>query len=331
LINLQTTGEIAAILETTEEHLRWTLMRVPRLCHKLTIEDLDRPKKKPRVVYDPRGRLRTLQKKIHTKILLPGLERFPNSHGGVPGKNILTSVRRHKKQQFVYCGDIHNFYPSIHYSRVLGLFLELGCSDEAAKVLTRLCTNHHRIEQGFITSPILADRLFHSADKRIVQLCKKHDLIYTRYVDDVTISSPFDLKKSGIPKTIAKILAATGFMKNEDKDRFGSISKGTFILGLRVKKGDRPNASADYLEETRRRLTAMIALGNGEKFHGQYYSRNELWGRLGFAAWVNKTRMREIMSIWRSVDWDKVEAEADRRGIVTRRKRFKIKRESVEE
>jgi len=331
LINLQTTGEIAALLETTEEHLRWTLMRAPHLCHKLTIEDLGRPSKKPRVVYDPRGSLRDLQKKIHAKILLPGLERFPNSHGGVPGKNILTSVRRHKKQQFVYCGDIHNFYPSIHYSRVLGLFLELGCSDEAAKVLTRLCTNHYRVEQGFITSPILADRLFRPADMRIVQLCKKHDLTYTRYVDDVTLSSPFDLEKSGIPKVIAKILAGTGFVKNEDKDRFGSISTGTFILGLRVRTGDRPNTSAGYLDETLRRLAAMIALGNGAEFFGPYYSRNELWGRLRFATWVNKTRIREIRSIWRTVDWDKVEAEADRRGIVKRRKRFNIKREKAEE
>jgi hypothetical protein len=129
LINLQTTGEIAALLETTEEQLRWTLMRVPRLCDKLTIEDLDQSKKKPRVVYDPRGKLREFQKTIHAKILVPRLERFPNSHGGVPGKNILTSVRRHKKQQFVYCGDIHNFYPSIHFSRVRKLFLALGCSD----------------------------------------------------------------------------------------------------------------------------------------------------------------------------------------------------------
>jgi hypothetical protein len=329
LIKLQTVGEIASLLDTTDNHLRRTMRRASRLCEQLTIVDVDRPGKKPRVVYDPRGRLRALQKKIHAKILLPGVKRLPNSHGGVAGKNILTCARRHKNQQFVYCADIHNFYPSIHFSRVHRLFLELGCSDDAAKVLTRLCTNHHRVVQGFITSPILADRLFRPADKRIIQLCKKHGLTYTRFVDDVTISSPFDLQTSGIPKVVAKILTGTGFVKNKDKDSFGSLSKGTFILGLRVRKGDRPNASAEYIGETLRRLTAMIAFGNGAELAGPYYSRHELWGRLRFASWVNKARKREFASIWRSVDWDKVEAEADKRGMVKRRTRFKIKTEKA--
>jgi hypothetical protein len=43
-------------------------------------------------------------------------------------------------------------------------------------------------------------------------------------------------------------------VKNEHKDRFGSISDGTIIFGLRVKQGDRLNVSADYFEETLRRL-----------------------------------------------------------------------------
>jgi hypothetical protein len=327
LLNLQTTGQIAALLATTEEQLRWTLTRVPRLCDKLTIKDLDRPGKKPRVVYDPRGRLRHLQKKLHTMILQPGLERFPNSHGGVQGRNILTGVRPHRKQRFVYSGDIQNFYPSIHFSRVRQLYLQLGCSDEAARVLTRLCTNNHRLEQGFITSPILADRLFRPADERIVRLCVKHGLAYTRYVDDITISSPFSLEKSGIPMMIAKILAGTGFILNANKHNFGNMSEGTFILGLRMRRGKRPDVSAAYLDETARRLNKMIILGNGGEFTGPYYSRHELWGRLRYAIWVNKSRKPELTALWRSVDWKKVEAEADRRGVAKRRTRFQIKRE----
>jgi hypothetical protein len=329
LLNLQTAAEIAALLDTTEERLWWALMRVRRLCDKLTITDFDRPGKKPRVVYDPRGTLRDLQKALYKKFLLPGLDRFPNSHGGIPGKNILTSARRHRKQGFVYCGDIQNFYPSIHFSRVRQLFLQLGCSEEAAKVLTRLCTTNHRVEQGFITSPILADRLFRPADERILTLCKKHGLTYTRYVDDITISSPFNLRKSGIPMMIAKILAGTGFLKNEKKDNFGSMSEGASILGLRLKKGGRPNVSADFLDETVRRLNEMIALGNGGEFTGPYYSRHELWGRFQYAIWVNKARKPEIGALWRSADWGKIEAEADRRGIAKRRRRFQIKREKA--
>jgi RNA-directed DNA polymerase len=214
-----------------------TLQRVNALCHKLTIWDLDRPHKKPRQVYDPLGSLRALQRAFYKKLLLPTLDRCANSHGGVPDRSQLTCVEQHQRQKFVYSGDIQSFYPGIHFERVRNLFIELGCSAEVARALTRLCTNHHRLEQGFITSPILADRIFRPADERIIRLCEKHGLVYTRYVDDITISSPFNLRRSGIAKTIACILRGAGFKLNASKNSFGSISGGAVILGLRLNKG----------------------------------------------------------------------------------------------
>jgi hypothetical protein len=326
VLNIQTIGQIADLLQTTEETLVSTVKRARFLCDKLTITDLDQPGKKSRVVYDPRGQLRQLQKTLHKKVLLPGLERFPNSHGGVKGRNILTSVTSHRKQQFVYSGDIQNFYPSIHFDRVRQLFLDLGCSVEAARVLTRLCTNHHHLAQGFITSPILADRLFRPADERIAKLCDKYEMTYNRYVDDIAISAQFNLQRSGMPTMIAKILAGTGFMMNANKNTFGSMSKGATLLGLRLRKG-RPNVRAEYLEETVRRLNSMIVLGNGGEYTGPYYSQAELFGRLQFVCWVNKSRRSEIAAVWRVVDWKKIEAEAEKRGIAKRRDRFSIKRE----
>src|SRR5262249_16564199 len=158
------------------------------------------------------------------------------------------------------------------------------CSTEVAKVLTRLCTNHHRLEQGFITSPILADRIFRPADERIIHLCDKRGLIYTRYVDDLTISSPFNLKKSDIPKIVASILLGSGFKLNTRKNGFGSISDGGLILGLRLNKG-RPDVSTAYYNETVRRLTDLAALGNGGDFRGPYWTRNELFGRMQYVCW----------------------------------------------
>lgn len=326
MLNIQSRSEIADIIETTEETLLWTLKRVPFLCDKLTITNLDIPLKSPRVVYDPRGVFRRIQKTLYKKLLLPGLERFPNSHGGVQGKSILTSVAPHTRQRFVYTGDIQNFYPSIHFERVRQLFLALGCSDEAASILTRLCTNHNRLEQGFITSPILADRLFRPADERIFRLCEKNEMTYSRFVDDITISAPFNLKKSGIPKMIAKILAGTGFVMNPKKNNFGNVSKGTLVLGLRLRKS-KINVCAGYLDETIRRLNEMILLGDGGKFTGVYYSRNELFGRFQYICWVNNNRKQQIAGIWNAADWKKIEKEAVIRGIAKRRDRVSIQRE----
>lgn len=148
------------------------------------------------MVYDPCGQLRVRQKALHQKILRPRLDRSPYSYGGIPDKNQLDCAGQHLGQQFVYTGEIRSFYPSIHFDRVRRLFLGLGCSTEVTRALTRLTTSHHQLEQGFITSPIIADRIFRSADERIARLCANYGLIYTRYVDDITISGPFNLEKT---------------------------------------------------------------------------------------------------------------------------------------
>lgn len=321
MLNLRTAEETASLLGCTEDLLWETTRRVDALSVKLTITDLTRPDKKPREVYDPIGPLRALQKNA----FLPRLDRFSKSHGGVRGRSQLTCVTEHANQQFVCCADIQSFYPSIHFERIRGLFLRLGCSEEVALILTRLCTHHNRLEQGFITSPILADRLFRGADKAILHLCTKYGLRYTRYVDDITISGPFNLEKSGFPGLVGRILRGKGFKINADKDQFGSIPDGDHVLGLRLTRG-RPDVSKAYYDETVRRLDDMAALGRGVQFTGPYFTRAELYGRIRYVCWVNRHRLATLMPLWRSLDWDRIQGEAGLRGIVAPPTRFRVER-----
>src|SRR5208282_545719 len=139
-LNLKSAEELASLLGCTADGLWDTTRRVDALSVRLTITDLTRLDKKPREVYDPVGRLRVLQKALQRNIFLPRLDRFAKSHGGVRGRNQLTCVTEHANQKFVYCADIQSFYPSIHFERIRDLFLRLGCSEEAGRILTRLCT-----------------------------------------------------------------------------------------------------------------------------------------------------------------------------------------------
>lgn len=127
------------------------------------------------------------------------------SHGGVPRRSILTNVRPHLGQSFVFTTDVSDFFPNIHQQRVFDLFCRLGCSPQVASLCTGLCTYRHCLAQGLITSPILADHLMCAVDRRIEGIRYKHDLIYTRFMDDLAISGPFDLKRSGIPSLVQRI------------------------------------------------------------------------------------------------------------------------------
>lgn len=325
MLNIRSIDELTGLLGTTVAELDWTLQRVDSLSQVLSIKDLDRPDKKPREVYNPSGPLRTLQEALHYKILQQRLDRSPHSYGGVPGRDQVSCVERHLGQCFCYTGDIRNFYPGIHFERVRRLYLDLGCSDGVARALTRLTTNHHRLEQGYITSPIIADRIFRLADTRIGQLCKQHRLVYTRFVDDITISGPFDLRTSGIPTTISKILAGTGFQKHPRKEGYGSISSGATILGLRLNKGW-PDVAAEYFNETVRRLQDMASLGADGPFTGPFFTEAELHGRMRYVCWVNPNRRARLFPLWNALNWEQIHRIAAARGIVIRQCRFVVDR-----
>lgn len=321
VLDIETLRDLAKLLGTDDELLASTLKRVGSLSRELTITDLDRPFKQPRIVHAPQGPLRALQSRLLRNVLLPRFDRSANSYGGVPGRNQVGCARQHLRQKFVYSGDIRNFYPSIHFERVRRLFRVLGCSDEVANAITRLTTKGHRLAQGFITSPIIADRMFRPADLRITALCEKEGLTYTRFVDDLIISAPFDLEKSGIPKTITEILASTGFPKQKGKDRFGSITGNGVILGLRLNKG-RADICPSYHAETVRRLKDAARLGAGGHFDGPYFTRAELYGRLRFVGWVNSNRIAEMTRHWKGLNWAQIHSEAEARNIVARSRRI---------
>ena len=63
---------------------------------------------------------------------------------------------------------------------------------EIATILAQLtCYNGH-LPQGAPTSPIITNLIMNILDIRILKLCKKYRLTYTRYADDLTFSTNYE-------------------------------------------------------------------------------------------------------------------------------------------
>src|SRR5690606_23911950 len=151
------------------------------------------------------GKLRTVQYRIYRRLFLPALKPSDQSHGGVPKRHIKTNAEPHLNSGLAFTTDISSFYPGIHHTRVYRLFSStLGCCPDVAPVLTGLCTHRHHLAPGLPTSPILAAQLMRPVDGRISALCARLGLIYTRFVDDISISGNFDLgdSRAGISSLI---------------------------------------------------------------------------------------------------------------------------------
>ena len=152
------------------------------------------------------GIVRTLQRRIHDRYL-QGLE-WPGSTHGVRGRGHVANAKRHLGKPHHFVTDVFRFFPSISYRRVYDAFTRppLRFSADAARLATRLTTREGRLPQGLHTSSRLADLVFSPVDEALAQLCKRYGITYTRYVDDLTFSSPhpFEEKIEAIKSTVSE-------------------------------------------------------------------------------------------------------------------------------
>ena len=290
-----------------------------RWCEKLILLDPAKPEKR-REVINIQGILRQLQSRMLCKILMPALPLSDYSHGGIRGRHIKSNVEPHLKSTFVFTTDISNFYPSISHNRVYRLFVKtFQCAPDVARICTKLCTYQYHLALGLITSPILADQIMRPIDMRIGAACRKSNLNYTRYVDDLTISGQYNLQKSGFSKLVEKILHDHGFLINSKKHSFGRLSDGIPITKIRVSHGH-PDVRNEYLVELERQLADAAHLALGNDFQGPYYTQNQIWGRIQFICWVNPNRRRILIRKFRAIKWNNVHQEAINRGFLETKK-----------
>lgn len=190
-------------------------------------------KKVYRVLYPSKGLLKRIQKRIQSVILRK--KDFPdNIQGSIKGKSNVTNAILHKGNKHFFCTDLTNFFPSVDYNLVYKTFLAYGYSFDVSSLLTRLTTYNYCLPQGTPTSPYLANLVFSKYDEQLIKLCKNFNLTYSRYVDDIVVSSsqPF---KTDIPN-IVDVIFSSPFRLNHRKT-FYKIGP-TLVTGIITKNNE---------------------------------------------------------------------------------------------
>ncbi|WP_284651051.1 reverse transcriptase family protein [Flavobacterium terrisoli] len=163
---------------------------------------------KVRIIRPSKGKLKVIQKQIKSRILdeilLPD-----NVHGGVRRRSNITNAKPHQGKKFQFTTDLQNFYPSIKSKMVYDCCLKLGFSNHFASTLTKLITWKGEVPQGAPTSTAISNLVFLKTDIELIEYCNKNHLTYTRYIDDLTFSSPVDFRDK-LPELLI-IIKKTGF------------------------------------------------------------------------------------------------------------------------
>jgi RNA-directed DNA polymerase len=158
-----------------------------------------------RTISSPMMYLKNAQHWILENILYK-LNIHEKAHGFVPKKSILTNAQPHIGKEFIINIDLKNFFPTITYKRVKGVFRGMGYSEQMSTIFALLCTEpeidevmmdgdkyyvakgERFLPQGAPTSPAITNIICHKMDKRMVGTADKLGFTYSRYADDMTFS-----------------------------------------------------------------------------------------------------------------------------------------------
>lgn len=313
--------ELAHHLGTTVARLKDILYSANQYYDELTLIDPRKPDKE-RTVLSVNEPLRQWQSRFYRDVLLKSLKPSQFSHGGRHGFSIKTNAEAHLASRFIYKTDISNFYPSVHDRRVYRLFkLHFGCSPDVSNLCSRLCTHKHHLALGLATSPIIADQLLRPVDCRIAGACRRAGWVYTRYVDDITISGPNDMSQAGITNLISKILSEHGFHAKKSKSECGDNGSIT-ITGVRVVDGHL-DVGKEYIRDLNHQLSNALSLSHDGDFVGPYYTYGQLAGRVRFVCWVNPRRAAVLKRKLSRLSARRMSQHALERGLVKCKKRLR--------
>lgn len=163
---------------------------------------------------------------------LYGMIPLPKSvHGFVKGKSIITNAQSHLQKKALLNLDIKNFFESIKIDKIYEVFLDLGFNKKYSSILAEFVTIDGILATGFPTSPVLANITCRQMDYVFEMLCIKYNATYTRYADDISISSNNSIPEKSI---IARTLNTYGFKINEDKYKIQLRGGSQYVTGLTV-------------------------------------------------------------------------------------------------
>lgn len=293
-----------------------------------------------RFIHVPEPPLAHTQKWIN-KFILQQVPVHKASFAFAPGSSISGCAARHCGAHWLIKMDITGFFESVSEIQVYRAFKEMGYQPLVAFELARIVTvgplnlsPRHLdpvwkikkrnvsipaystrtlgyLPQGAPTSPMLSNIVMKPVDKKIAEAARKSSLIYTRYSDDLTFSTPVkEFGRSaaiGFVDTVGRILAASGYRPQHRKTRIVPPGSRKIVLGLNV-EGNAPKLRKEFKDNLRLHLHYLVRFGPTE--HAKARDFETIWGMkahirglIDFANMVEPAYAKSLLGRFNQVDW----------------------------
>lgn len=232
----------------------------------------------------PRSSIKRYQRRL-ANILSTFYSAKPTVHGYTLNRNIKTNAQVHCKKKWIVNIDLKDFFPTMHYGRVRGVFKSkpFEFNDDVATALAQICCFEGTLPQGAPSSPILSNFICRTLDNELLAFAKKYKFSYSRYADDITFSTnltnlPSELGYVGndsvllLSEEIQTIISKNQFIINEAKVRYADRRNRQEVTGLVV--NEKVNIKRSYIRQIRAMLHAWEKYGLKEaaREHFERYS-----------------------------------------------------------
>ena len=254
---------------------------------------------KKRKISAPNRSLKYIQRIVHetlSKMYWPD----PAVHGFVPRKSIITNAQNHLGRQYVFNTDLKDFFQSITRPRIIARLraAPYELQPSIAALVGFLATDGEgRLPQGSPCSPVIANIIAAPVDTQLKELSGKLRCRYTRYADDITIST----NEETFPPQIARYPSALGTVQ---------VVLGESLLDIIEDNGFQVNHMKSRLQSrgTRQLCTGLVVNGEHVSLPGPY-----------------KRRLRALIHNWKSLGWEEAAKrmhEKEHRPLIESRERF---------
>jgi RNA-directed DNA polymerase len=289
--NLKTLDDLAELLEIPTSKLYYYAYKAKLDDH---YKKFDIPKKSggKRRIYAPSSPLKIIQKKLSQVLQVVYFTKAP-VHGFIRERSILTNARRHLeygRKKFILNADLENFFPTISLLRVENLLKAkpYNLPPLIAKTIASLTCYMGLLPQGAPSSPVISNMICAKMDTRLRKLAQANKCTYTRYADDITISTnlptfPGNIASYDANRKITIVgtdfqvaIQENGFRLNEKKVRLQTKYRRQEITGLTVNAF--PNVSRKFVRQIRAMLFAWGKYGYDEaqrEYREKYSKRNK--------------------------------------------------------
>lgn len=342
-----TLRHLSYLTDVEYRFLRRIVMRVEQDTYRIfriRKRQLDDGLRRYRLITVPQFSLKKVQRWIAQRIIAQVRPHY-SSVAFSKGDTVKDAVQLHCGARWIIKMDIVNFFESISEVSIYRVFRSLGyqplISMEMARICTRFDTNisnrlktvwpitHERkkiksysefassdlghLPQGAPTSPMLANLAVRNFDCDVEAIAKRFQLVYTRYADDLILSTSQQVDRLFCREVICRIyniIKKHGFVPNKTKTSIQTPGSRKLVLGLLV-NGKTPRLTREFRSNMRRHLYYLSAEKIGPIAHASHLGfssvlgfKNHIYGLAAFASQIEPEYGSKCIKALNSIKWE---------------------------